>query len=144
MTDRPLRLCSACLLGVNCRYDGRIKEYPRVLDLLADELLIPVCPEQLGGQPTPREDAEIVGTRVVTKSGADCTAEFRRGAEEVLKIARLLGIKKAILKQRSPSCGSGRVYDGTFTKTLRDGDGVTTALLKENGIEVISEEDLQP
>ncbi len=147
-----MRLCSACLLGVRCRYDGKTKSNDKVLALAKVETLIPVCPEQLGGQATPRPDAEIVGgagqdvidnkAKVLESDGTDVTKYFVLGAQETLKLANLLGIKEAILKQRSPSCGSQRIYDGTFTKTLREGDGVTAALLKINGITVISEEDL--
>lgn len=133
-------LCSACLLGINCRYDGKIKANKKVLALAKKEILIPVCPEQLGGQSTPRPDAEIVGRKVLESSGADVTKEFRKGAKEVLKIAELYKIKEAILKQRSPSCGSGqlRLMNGKVIK----GDGVTTRLLKKNGIKIISEEEL--
>lgn len=138
-----MKLCSACLLGIACRYDGLSKPNEKVLALAKTETLIPVCPEQLGGQPTPRPGSEITrfGT-VVEESGNDVTREFSKGALETLKIAKLYGIKEAIMKQRSPSCGSGQVYDGTFSKTLVKGDGIAAALLKKNGIKVISEEDL--
>lgn len=147
-----MKLCSACLLGVKCRYDGKSKLNEKVLALSKKEVLIPICPEQLGGQPTPRPDAEILGgdgsdildkkASVVESNGVDVTPYFVCGAEEVLRIAGIFNITEAILKQRSPSCGSGQIYDGTFSKTVRDGDGVTTALLKRNGISVLSEEDL--
>jgi len=138
-----MRLCSACLLGIACRYDGLSKPNEKALALAKAETLIPVCPEQLGGMPTPRPGSEI--TRfgaVVHESGKDVTKEFSKGALETLKIAKLYGIKEAILKQRSPSCGSGQVYDGSFSKRLVKGDGITAALLKKNGIKVISEEDI--
>jgi uncharacterized protein YbbK (DUF523 family) len=148
-----VKLCSACLLGINCKFDSHSKTYGRVLNLTKDEVLIPVCPELFGGQSTPRPDAEIVGgtgedvlngkARVLDKNGKDVTAQFTRGAEEVLRIAGIYGIKEAILKQRSPSCGSGEISDGTFSRAHRKGDGVTTALLKRNGIKVSSEEDLK-
>jgi uncharacterized protein YbbK (DUF523 family) len=137
-----MRLCSACLLGVKCRYNGESALNKKVVALLKTEVLIPVCPEQLGGLPTPREPAEIVGGRVLTKSGKDVTENFERGAMETLKIAKLFNIKEAILKQGSPSCGCGRVYDGTFSGKTIKGDGVTAALLKRNGIKVVTEEDL--
>ena len=147
-----MKLCSACLLGVKCRYDGKIKPHPKVLELAKKEILIPICPEQFGGQSTPRLDVEIQsgdglkvlnGTaKCVESNGTEVTQQFISGAEEVLKLAKLYGIKEAILKQRSPSCGSGQIYDGTFSKTLIKGDGVTTALLKRKGIKVISEEEL--
>ncbi|MDD5750384.1 MAG: DUF523 domain-containing protein [Candidatus Pacebacteria bacterium] len=151
MAEKAKILCSACLLGVKCRYDGQGKPNEKVLGLAKKEILIPVCPEQLGGLPIPRVPSEATGSgqavlegkaKVITKQGSDVTDSFIRGAEEVLKLARLLGAKKAILKQRSPSCGSGQIYDGTFSKTVTKGDGVTAALLKQNGIEVVSEEEL--
>ena len=147
-----MRLCSACLLGVKCRYDGKSKPNEKVLAISKKEALIPVCPEQLGGQPTPRPDAETKGgdglavlegkAEVVESNGKDVTLNFIAGAEEVLKIAKLFNVKEAILKQRSPSYGCGQIYDGTFSKKLTKGDGVTTALLKRNGIKVISEEEV--
>lgn len=135
-------ICSACLLGVSCRFDGKPKPNKKVLKLLKKEILIPVCPEQLGGLTTPREPAEQRNGKVITASGKDITKYFKKGAKEVLKIAKLLVVKEAILKQRSPSCGSGQIYDGTFSKQIIKGDGVTTKLLKNNGIKVLSEEDL--
>jgi len=147
-----MKLCSACLLGIKCKYDGRIKPNENVITLSKKEVLIPICPEQLGGQSTPRPDAEIKGgdgadvwdkkARVIESSGNDVTDNFTEGAKEVLKIAQLYNIREVILKQRSPSCGSGQIYDGTFSKTITKGDGITTALLKKNRIRVISEEDL--
>ena len=135
-----MMLCSACLLGVCCRYDGRSKPHKGVLSLLGQETLIPVCPEQLGGLPIPRPPAEIQGTRVMARDGADVTRAFQKGAQEVLRIARLRSIEKALLKQRSASCGCGQIYDGTFSGNVIPGDGVTTALLKAGGIEVWTEE----
>jgi len=137
-----MKLCSACLLGVKCRYDGKCKPNEKVLALSKKEVLIPICPEQFGGLPTPREPSEQRGKEVITKSGKSVTDNFQNGAEEVLKLAKLYNVKEVILKQRSPSCGSGQIYDGTFSGTIIEGDGVTTALLKRNGIKVISEEDL--
>ncbi|MEM2947434.1 MAG: DUF523 domain-containing protein [Candidatus Bathyarchaeia archaeon] len=137
-----MKLCSACLLGIKCRYDGRDALNEKVIMLLKKEPLIPVCPEQLGGLPTPRETAEIRYGRVITRSGRDVTENFRRGAEEVLKIAKLFGVREAVLKQGSPSCGSGRIYNGTFSGKVIKGDGITAALLKRHGIKVITEEEL--
>ncbi|MEM2336895.1 MAG: DUF523 domain-containing protein [Candidatus Bathyarchaeia archaeon] len=137
-----MKLCSACLLGIKCRYDGRDALNEKVIELLKTEILIPVCPEQLGGLPTPREPAEIRDERVITRSGKDVTENFKRGAEEVLKIAKLFDIKEAVLKQGSPSCGCGRIYNGTFSGKTVKGYGITTALLKKHGIKVITEEDL--
>jgi len=137
-----LKLCSACLLGMNCRYNGKNKLNKKVLRLTKKEILIPVCPEIFGGLPTPREPAEQRGKTVITKTGKDVTEYFKKGAKEVLKIAKLFNAKEAILKQESPSCGSGKIFDGTFSGKIIKGEGVTTALLKKNKIKVLSEEDL--
>lgn len=136
-------LVSACLLGVRCRYDGKSKPHPAVERLMEQHTLIPVCGEILGGLPTPRVSAERQGERVVTADGRDVTAAYRRGAEEVLRLAKLYGCKAAVLKERSPSCGSGRIYDGTFTGTLTDGWGVTAELLRDHGICVIGESEAE-
>jgi uncharacterized protein YbbK (DUF523 family) len=140
-SDNMAILCSACLLGLTCRYDGKSKPNEKIIKLLKKETVIPVCPEQLGGLPTPREPSEQTGSKVITKSGRDVTSNYKRGAKEVLIIAKLYQVKKAILKQRSPSCGSGHIYDGTFTGTVTKGDGITTRLLKKNGIKVVADED---
>lgn len=132
-------LISGCLLGCACRYDGTAKAYEDIEKLLEHHTLIPVCPEQLGGLPTPRPAAERTGNRVVNRVGQDVTDCFVRGAKEALKLAELYHCKYAILKERSPSCGKGRIYDGTFTGTLTDGDGVTAELLEAHGIEVVGE-----
>lgn len=136
-----MKLCSACLLGLKCRYDGKSKPHEKVINLAASETLIPICPEQWGGLATPRPAAEIKNGRVITDKNIDVTKEFEQGAREVLKIAKLYNIKEAILKQRSPSCGCGQIYDGTFSRKITKGDGITTRLLKKNGIRVITEED---
>ena len=136
-------LVSACLLGVRCRYDGKSKPHPAVERLMEQHTLIPVCGEIFGGLPTPRVSAERQGARVVTADGRDVTAAYRRGAEEVLRVAERYGCKAAILKERSPSCGSGRIYDGTFTGTLTDGWGVTAELLRDHGICVIGESEAE-
>ena len=134
-------LISACLQGVDCRYDGKSN---RLSDELLDGLkskfiLIPVCAEVYGGLTTPRIPSERVGAAVLSREGADVTEQFRRGAEAVLYIARTLGAELAILKENSPSCGSGTVYDGSFTGKLTEGYGVTAELLIKNGIPVIGE-----
>ena len=134
-------LVSKCLLGFRCKYDGKDRGSGRVLELSKKYTLIPVCPEEMGGLPTPRESAEQVGDRVVTKSGLDVTENLELGARRVLQIAQWFDAKEVVLKARSPSCGSGLIYDGTFSGTLKKGDGVATALLKKNGVRVISEED---
>ena len=132
-------LISACLLGCRCRYDGASKPQPWIAALAERHTLVPVCPEQLGGLSTPRPPAERCGVRVVTRAGGDVTAQYRRGAEEALRLCRLLGCNAALLKERSPSCGSGAIYDGTFTGTVTAGDGVTAELLRKNGIPVYGE-----
>ena len=136
-------LISSCLLGQYCRYDGKTKTYDVIRTLLGrDDLhFIPICPEQAGGLATPRPPAERCGDRVVTKNGLDVTAAYERGAAAALYLARLFHCTKAILKAKSPSCGCGLIYDGTFSRTLTEGDGVTAALLKAEGIEVFSEGD---
>lgn len=112
------------------------------MKLASEEKAVPVCPEQLGGLPTPRAPAEQTGDKVFTKDGRDVTKEFVKGAEEGLKIAKLLNCKEAILKAKSPSCGCGKIYDGTFTGKLISGDGIFAKLLKQNGIKVVTENDL--
>jgi uncharacterized protein YbbK (DUF523 family) len=113
-----------------------------IIELAKREVLIPVCPEQLGGLPTPREAIELRDGKAITKSGKDITENLEKGARQVLKLAKLFGIKEAIMKQGSPSCGSGQIYDGTFSGRIIKGDGITTALLKKNGIRVTDEEQL--
>lgn len=139
-----MKFVSACLLGVKCRYDGKSKPNKRVLNLLEKETLIPVCPEQLGGLTTPREPSEQRdGTKkVFTKSGEDVSEEFQRGAKQTLRLMNEYGVKEIILKSKSPSCGCGTIYDGTFSGKLVEGDGVTAQVLKENGIKVFTEEDI--
>lgn len=138
-----MKLCSACLLGKNCRYDGTNKRNEKIIEISKKEKLIPVCPEELGGLKTPREPAEIQNDGTIkTKSDKDVTGNFIRGAEETLKIAKEKNIKEAILKQRSAACGCGKIYDGSFSGKIIEGDGITASLLKRNGINVISEEDL--
>lgn len=132
-------LISGCLLGICCRYDGASKPHPLAMELAKEYKLIPVCPEQLGGLATPRPPAERQGERIVAKTGLDVTEQYCRGAEETLKLCRLLECDMAVLKERSPSCGNGEIYDGTFTGTLTTGDGVTAELLRANGISVYGE-----
>ncbi len=132
-------LISACLLGTPCRYDGKSKANPRLQALLEKHQLIPVCPEQLGGLPTPRPASERRGRQVLNHQGQDVTSQYQRGAEEALRLAQLFGCTCALLKERSPSCGSGQIYDGTFSGTLIPGDGLTAQLLKAAGIQVYGE-----
>lgn len=135
-------LVSACLMGARCRHDGKCKPSKKVLALKKHACLIPVCPDILGGLAVPREATEIVNGKVLTTSGADVTKECLLGAKRVLSIAKTKGIKKAILKQRAPSCGSGKIYDGTFSGRVIKGWGLTADLLRKNGIHVTSEDDL--
>lgn len=132
-------LISACLLGKPCRYDGKAKPYERIEALKKKYELIPVCPEIYGGLSTPRPPAEIKDGRVVNKVGADVTKEYTRGALETLNLAKEHNITLAILKERSPSCGKGKVYDGSFSGALTDGNGIATDLLIKNGITVLGE-----
>ena len=120
-------LVSACLLGVNCKYSGKNNRNENVLRLAEKHTLIPVCPEQLGGLPTPRYPSEICGGRVINNIGEDVTAYYEKGAGEALNIAKLFGCERAVLKARSPECGSKEIYDGTFTKTVIQGKGITAA-----------------
>lgn len=135
-------LVSACLLGVKCRYDGQSRPDEKVLTLLKNHVLVPVCPEQLGGLSTPRCPCEIQGDRVMSRDGDDRTAEYEKGALEALRLCRLFSCEAAVLKAKSPSCGLGCVYDGTFSGTLRPGDGVTAGLLKNSGVPVYTEKNL--
>lgn len=142
-------LVSACLIGINCRFDGNNSLSQKVIDFLDGKEYIPICPEQLGGLPTPRPpcrfyggDGDAVlraGARLVNSDGVDVTENFKKGAEESLKIARATKSTHAVLKERSPSCGAGEIYidDG-----LARGMGVTAALLKKEGIEIISDEEI--
>ena len=129
-------LVSACLLGENCKYSGGNNYDPAVSALAERYELVPVCPERLGGLPTPRVPSERVGDKVLTRDGRDVTEAFRLGAARALDIARAHGVRRALLQERSPSCGSGVVYDGTFSGRLVPGQGVTARLLEEHGIRV--------
>ncbi len=135
-------LVSACLTGLNCKYNGKNNLNKKVERLLDKHTVISVCPEQLGGLPTPRPAAEISNGKVINKCGDDVTREFNIGAEKTLEIARKYNCNIAVFKANSPSCGCGFVYDGTFSGNLVSGDGICTRLLKENGIRVITEIDL--
>jgi uncharacterized protein YbbK (DUF523 family) len=147
-------LVSACLLGLRTRYDGeRMDPHPQALRLIESEMAIPICPEQLGGLPTPREPAEIVGGtgidvlegrgQVLTVGGLDVTAQYVAGAQEALRIARLLGAHRAVLSQNSPSCGVCGIYDGSFSHRLIEGMGVCAALLDREGIDVCGPDQTQ-
>ena len=144
-------LVSACLLGINCCYDGGNNLHPEIIKLTERYILIPVCPEQLGGLPTPRPPAEIQEgdgylvltgkAAVINVKGADVTGYFIRGAEQTLQLARIYRARGAFLKAHSPSCGVNQIYNGSFGKQLVEGCGVTAALLKTHGLELINELD---
>lgn len=144
-------IASACLAGIKCWYDGKAKTNKKIVEMVKDGRAVVICPEQLGGLKTPREPSEIInGTGedvldskvpVKSKSGLDVTGYFIKGAEEALRIARFVNAEEAILKEKSPSCGVKKIPGGNSGKLI-DGCGVTAALLKRNGIKVISSDDL--
>ncbi len=138
-------LISACLAGYRCRYDGGCKPDPAMIEMVRKGEAIVACPESLGGLPMPRLPSELTqdgaavllgNGKVMAKDGQDVTAEFLKGAYETLRICRMYGVERAILKANSPSCGCGTIYDGSFSGKKKVGDGVTSALLKVNGIPV--------
>lgn len=138
-------IVSACLAGIKCRYDGKDNENNDIIKLIKEGKAIPVCPEVLGGLSIPRVPCEILkdengDIKVINKEGIDCTLEFIEGAKKALAIAEIVEADAAILKSKSPSCGCGKIYDGRFTGKLIDGDGITTKLLKENGINIYTED----
>ena len=146
-------LVSMCLAGINCNYKGESKPNEKVKELIRRGLALPMCPEQLGGLPTPRSGSRIISgkgeeviegrSRVITDNSKDVTSNYLRGAELVLHLCRQFSINIAVLKQGSPSCGKGKTQGGRNQRMLVGGNGVTTALLEKNGIKVYSEEDLE-
>lgn len=136
-------IVSACLLGTPCRYDGKSKPCGEVIALQERFTLVPICPEVMGGLSTPRTPAERQGNKVVTGDGKDVTNAYRKGAELVLEKAKEAGCSFAILKEKSPACGNGKIYDGTFSKTLTEGYGVCAEHLLQNGIRVIGESEIE-
>lgn len=142
MRQPPRILVSACLLGIRCRYDGASQPLSGLERLLQRCAPIPVCPEQLGGLPTPRVPAECRGERVFDRNGQDVTAAFNIGAEQTCRLAERLGARLALLKARSPSCGKGTIYDGSFQGRLHPGNGVTAKALAELGVHVYTEEEI--
>lgn len=130
---------SSCLLGINCKYNGKSNYNEDIIQLKEKYELIPICPEVLGGLPTPRVPSEIINDKVVNQEGLDVTINYNDGANKALKILKENDIKIAILKSKSPSCGKGQIYDGTFTHTLILGNGITTQLFLENDILVLNE-----
>lgn len=136
-------LISACLLGKNCKYNGKNNYNPLVEELKKKYELIPVCPEVMGGLLTPRVPSEINGDKVISKDGLDVTFNFLSGAYQVLQLKDIYNIKIAVLKDGSPSCGSTYIYDGTFTKTKKEGLGITAKLLKDNNVDIYSENEIE-
>ena len=135
-------IVSACLAGVECRYNGQAFPIPAVIEMVKRGLALPICPEVLGGMPTKRPPAEQRKGRVFSADGQEFTTEFVTGAQISLQIALLIGCKEAILKSRSPSCGCGMIYDGSFSGQLVSGDGIFCKLLKESGIKTCTEEEI--
>ena len=139
-------LISACLLGANCRYDGKSK---RALDditlrrLMEKFDILPFCPEIYGGLPTPRVPSERRGDSYITAEGDDVSENYKRGACEGLRLAEMFSVRSAVLKARSPACGKGRIYDGSFSGTLGEGNGALAELLIDNGIKVYTEEEIE-
>lgn len=140
-----MMIISACLCGCDCKYNGKNNKNESCVELLKRGKAVLVCPEQLGGMTTPRVPSEILKNdgkiSVISKEGKDVSKEFKKGAEEALKIAKLVDAKVAILKNGSPSCGSKYIYDGTFSGNKIKGEGITAKLFVENGIEVFSEDE---
>ena len=145
MQSNPKILISSCLLGNNVKYNGGNNAIDAMLlaHLFEVAELIPVCPEVDGGLPIPRIPAEELGERVVNREGEDVTAFFKRGADLALEAAQSHGVVAAILKERSPSCGVHQVYDGTFSKTVVDGSGTAARLLRQNGIMIFNENEIE-
>lgn len=145
--EETMIFVSACLVGINCKYNGGNNYNEKIFEMVKDGKAIPICPEQLGGLATPRTPSEIKiinGIRhVINKEGEDVTQNFENGAKEVLELAKKLNIKHAILQPRSPSCGVGKIYSGNFNGQLIDGNGILAELLIENGIEVLTPDDVQ-
>ena len=140
---REKLLISACLLGIDCKYDGGNNRHPLAERLREKYDLVPVCPETWGGLAAPRPPAERVGDRILDREGRDLTDAFQRGARRALETARENGCRRAVLKERSPSCGAGRIYDGTFTGATVPGDGVAAALLRAEGLLLCGESEIE-
>lgn len=135
-------LVSACLCGINCKYNGTNNYNEKIFNLVKDGNAIPICPEQLGGLSTPRIPSEIKNNRVINKEGIDVTDNFKKGANEVLELCKKLNITKVILKSKSPSCGKGLIYSGNFDGKLVEGNGILADILLKNNIEVINSDEL--
>ena len=135
-------LVSACLLGKSCRYDGKSKPCERVIALSNTYNLIPICPEVMGGLPTPRTPSEICGELVLMKDGRDVTENYNCGAKKALEIASENACTVAILKEKSPSCGRGLIHNGKFDGGLIEGYGIAAKLLKQEGIRILGESEI--
>ena len=140
--EKQMKIVSACLAGIPCRYDGKSNPHEKVIEWIESGEAIAVCPEELGGLPTPRKRAEIQEDKVINIDGEDVTEAFQKGAEMALKIAKENGVNEAVLKSKSPSCGCGKIYDGTFSEKLVDGDGVFAKFLISENIKVRDEQNL--
>ena len=136
-------LISACILGINCKYNGKNNYNPLVEKLKERYILIPICPEEMGGLSTPRNPSEILNDKVISSKGDDVTNNFFDGANKALDIVKKENISKALLKEGSPSCGSNYIYDGSFTKTKIKGMGFTARLLKNNNIKIYAEDEIE-
>lgn len=132
---------SACLLGRNVKYNGKNNFSSKLVKKLEGNEIVEICPEVLGGLPVPRDPVEIVNRKVITKNGVSVESEFRKGAQKALDIIKKEGVDLVVLQSRSPSCGKGKIYDGTFSSKLIDGDGIFVRLLEENGIRAVDVED---
>ncbi|MDO6738172.1 DUF523 domain-containing protein [Wenyingzhuangia sp. 2_MG-2023] len=137
-----MKLVSACLAGIPCRFDGKAKKHQTIAQLIEEGKAIAVCPEELGGLPTPRIPAEKQGEKIINKNGIDVTKAFEKGAQKALQIALKNDCTEAILKSNSPSCGCGKIYDGSFTGKLTNDDGIFCKVLKENKIKIYTENEI--
>lgn len=133
---------SACLAGCKCRYNAESTPHPKVLELVAQGKALPICPEQLGGLPTPRPPFELQKEKAITYDGEDVTEKLHSGALQALELVTLAGCSKAIMKNRSPSCGAGTIYDGTFSGKCISGEGVFTQMLRQKGLHITPDTDL--
>ncbi len=140
--NKPNIVVSACLMGYNCKYNGHNNYCSKIEKLKNQYNLIAICPEVLGGLSTPRVPSEIIGDKIINQEGLDVTKNYNKGANLALEKALLNNCQIAILKAKSPSCGCGKIYDGSFTSTLINGDGVTTKLFKKHNIKVYTEEEI--
>ncbi len=139
---KAMKLVSACLAGVECRYNGSAYAVPQIVEMVKGGKAIPICPELLAGLPIPRPPAEQQNGRIISSNGDDQTTDYLLGSKTALEIALLIHCKQAILKANSPTCGCGVIYDGTFSGHLIKGDGIFSKMLKEHNIEVFTEENM--